>query len=460
MISLHRLKLPIFASSVSIAFLFSPAGAQSKLEPFTDGDKWCAVGDENTQLGRYPEWIELFYLTRYPGERVQFINRGVSGDTASAALKRLDWDVLGQNPTVVSLFFGQNDAGPELYSTGQRGPEIEQQRKERLDAFQTSTRELVDRLKKAEVRVVLMSPFPVMGPANAELDAALRSMSRFLIDLAAENDLAFVDVHASIKRVLAERNVANPAFLIAGPDGIRPSPVGQFLIAHCFLEASGVTPDVSRLAVDLNTGMVTEAVNGRVESVFKSTDRLTFTWTENSLPFPIDDSIRQALAVVPFQETMNRQILSVVGLPAGVYELEVDGVRVGLFPTQELEGGVNLASQRATPHYQQSILVSRMVAVRNELVADNLRSLAWTEHTLGPDLNHPVEWSEIRPLLEQRMDEIAAGDEGGVDESTVTLYPKRKANEAESWAESTRMAQQARKAAIPRSHLYSLRAVR
>jgi hypothetical protein len=219
-----------------------------------------------------------------------------------------------------------------------------------------------------------------------------------------------------------------------------------------------VKPDVSRLAIDLNAGMVTEAINGRIESVFRSTDRLTFTWTENALPFPIDDSIGPPVSL--FQESMNRQMLRVAGLESGVYELEVDGVRVGLFPTRELEEGVNLALQKATPHYQQSILVGRIVAVRTELVADNLRSLAWAEHTLGPDLSHPIEWADIRPLLEKRMDEITAGATGGIDEGTITLYPKRKANEAESWAESNRMVQQARKAAIPRSHLYSLRAVR
>lgn len=122
MITIRRLKLPVFAISVAaaFAFLYSPAAAQSKLEPFKDGDRFCAIGDENTQLGRYLEWIELFYLTRYPGERVEFINRGVSGDNATAALKRLDWDVLSQNPTVVSIFFGQNDVGPELFGPGER----------------------------------------------------------------------------------------------------------------------------------------------------------------------------------------------------------------------------------------------------------------------------------------------------------------------------------------------------
>lgn len=459
-------RLLVIGSAAVLAWVHSPALAQSKLEPFRDGDRWCAIGDENTQLGRYFEWMELFYLTRYPGERVEFINRGINGDTATAALKRLDWDVLAQNPTVALLFFGLNDVDRSLYKNAANGPEVVKQRMARMEEFEASVRTMIGRLKERDVRVILISPFPydnqaeLQEPALPGIDDALASISGILRKLAGETDVAFVDVYGSVKRLVSERRTLDPAFSLAGRDRAHPTNVGQFLIAYYILKASGVVPAVSGLSINLNTGMVTEAVNGSAESIFKSTDRLTFTWTEKSLPFPVVEAIRPALSLVPFQETLNQQTVRILGLEPGVYELEIDGEKIGLFPTRELEEGINLAENEATPQYSQAMLVERLVNVRTRVVADNLRSLAWAEHGLGPDLAHPIEWADIRPLLEKRMDELAAGSTGGVDKTTVTLYPKRKATEAESWAEASRMAQQARKAAIPRSHLYSLRPVR
>src|SRR5262249_1762037 len=61
------------------------------------------LGDSNTE---WVDWHELF-----PG--VQFLNRGIAGDTSAGVLNRLD-EVIGRHPKVVFLMIGINDLQARL----------------------------------------------------------------------------------------------------------------------------------------------------------------------------------------------------------------------------------------------------------------------------------------------------------------------------------------------------------
>jgi lysophospholipase L1-like esterase len=83
---------------------------------FRAQDRWCAIGDSITHSGSYHEWIQLYWMTRFPTHSLELFNGGISGDTAEGGLRRFLWDILPNRPTVASVMFGMNDVARTLYS--------------------------------------------------------------------------------------------------------------------------------------------------------------------------------------------------------------------------------------------------------------------------------------------------------------------------------------------------------
>ena len=153
-------------------------------------------------------------------------------------------------------------------------------------------------------------------------------------------------------------------------------------------------------------------------SDFKS---LTWTQTDSCLPFvadPNDNVIQLTTTVGEFNESLNRQILSVTGLEKGQYQLSIDKKKVGAFSSDALAAGVNLATID-TPMRKQSQDVIDLVRRRAELQFTAWRTV-------------------------QR--------ESGDGKSSKSAY-----DAIEKLAEE--LHQKSRSAAIPKPHLFSLKRV-
>lgn len=73
-------------------------------------------GDSVTHRGPYSQYIEPFFVTRYPERRIRFMNSGISGDKAADALTRFEEDVAAFDPDYVSVMLGMNDGGYKDFS--------------------------------------------------------------------------------------------------------------------------------------------------------------------------------------------------------------------------------------------------------------------------------------------------------------------------------------------------------
>jgi len=102
----------VFSFFALLAFGFSTVVSA---EVFRDGQTVCFYGDSITHGGRFHYVIFDYYLTRYPESVISFINAGVAGDNAGAAMTRIEEDVLVKKPDVVALMFGMNDVGRGYY---------------------------------------------------------------------------------------------------------------------------------------------------------------------------------------------------------------------------------------------------------------------------------------------------------------------------------------------------------
>ena len=74
--------------------------------------KIVAIGSSSTvgeeKIAPYPGRLETALRLRYPGRKIDVINRGVSGQEAPEEFKRLDEDVIGQEPVLTIWQVGTN----------------------------------------------------------------------------------------------------------------------------------------------------------------------------------------------------------------------------------------------------------------------------------------------------------------------------------------------------------------
>jgi lysophospholipase L1-like esterase len=444
-------------------FIGTRAAGQSAPEPFRNGDRWCAVGDSITHGGSYHQWIWLYYLTRFPDRTIDLSNAGISGDTAAGGGRRLEWDILPNRPTVATVMFGMNDVGRTLYDTAAT-PELEEKRRERLATYKESQTGLVKALQQRGARVILVTPSiydetaELERPRQVGVNGALGECTSFLKTLAAESGATLVDFHTPMTRFNADYQRADIKRTIVGPDRVHPGPPGHLYMAYLFLRAQAAPATVASLAIDARKRHVTSAINGRADKIRGQKNGLSFVWTENALPFPVSTEAAPALDWVPFRDELDQETLQITGLKSGRYELLIDDALVGAFSADDLARGVNLAAEAATPQNKQAQDVLAIVEKRRKLIAERLRAPALVEHRLAPEGSQPVTLEVMKPLIDEQLELYKTHPPAAIIQRATEAYMELKPKQAEALAEAGRLAEEARRAAQPKRHMYQLKA--
>jgi acyl-CoA thioesterase-1 len=168
-----------------------------------------AVGDSLTagygieESEAYPALVEK--ALRVEGMKVQVVNAGVSGETSSGTLARLDW-VLTLDPDIVILETGANDGLRGLDTTMVRD----------------NLEQIIDLLQQRDIVVILAGMKMVwnLGPAYTG------EFNRIFPDLAAKKGLIFMPF-------FLQGVATDPA--LNRDDGIHPNPAGHRIIADNIL---------------------------------------------------------------------------------------------------------------------------------------------------------------------------------------------------------------------------------
>lgn len=486
-----------FFLATALAFIASMKPLQSaqsssaaKVSPFADGERVLFLGDSITRGGAWYSLIGLYYATRFPNQKNTWINAGISGDTASGALQRLDWDVLAHKPDTVVIMFGMNEcARPDL--PGAIGSD------ERVALYRKSMNDLIVALKRAGVRIVLCTPSPYdatvqfPGEVKPEINAALTKCAQIARELGQKYRIPVVDFNEPMNRIAAEFQKTNPTFTLIGNDRVHPGELGNTLMGALFLQAQGVPAIVAETEIDAATGKLVAASNAEVKDLQGTGKKISFTLKPNALPVPFEGKSRDALRLspdnelekaqkampnptaayrhpgwhhIPLQNALNREMLKVTNLPDGEYELLIDDIPVGRWNRDEWAKGVNLSGIRATPQYQQALKVANAHGRRHSLAASS-RGVPFTRlYTLqeaGVDVNDEA---AVRAALERLINDPAAADNtnlgsGGFAQGMAKKYfetlEKAPENEA-SIAKATDEILQSNK---PVPHRYEIRPV-
>ena len=241
---MHRLIL-----TLSVLFAFAlPAISQTTPKPFADGDTVCFLGDSITHGGNWHRYIELFYVSRFPERKVNIVNCGIGGDRADGALKRLDWDVLVHQPTVIVIMLGMNDIGHANYDGPNPTPQMLTAREQSITAYRTNMTALIEAIqKRSKASIILVKPSPydetaeLAKPARKGANGALTKCADICGELAKKYNTAVVDLHGPMTRMMAEGQKLDPKFALCGGDRVHPGLAGHLVMASLFLRGQGLT---------------------------------------------------------------------------------------------------------------------------------------------------------------------------------------------------------------------------
>jgi len=349
-----------------IAFVCATSAQQNGFY-LKDGDKVVFYGDSITEQRFYTTFIETYVVTRWPEQNITFVNAGWGGDRVSGGRGglidlRLKRDVMTYRPTVVTIMLGMNDGDVKPYD-----PAL-------FKTFATGYRQIVEKLRAAQpgLRFTLIRPSPYDDVTREVLfpggyNSVLVRYGDFIEELARELKLDLADLNKTVVIALARANGIDPTLakrII--PDRVHPGLGGHLLMAQALLKAWNAPATVTTVEIDAVTGRMVNAENSRVSELTKE-GGLSWVQADRALPMFIDmkdPTIALAVKSSDVVETLNQELLKVMGLPAPSYTLKIDDETVGTFTKESLATGINLAAL-ATPMMKQAQAVHLLTMVHN-----------------------------------------------------------------------------------------------
>lgn len=361
------------------------------LTPFQQGERIVFIGNSITEQGYYESYIWLYYMLHFPGRRITVYNAGIGGDRAKNILDRFDDDVLPKKPTTICLTFGMNDSGYFEFLQANADSTAKARVNESAHYFEL-IREKLRKYTPAK-KIMISSPLydeTVKNPKNyfPKKSAAMQEIAAFQEKASQEDHWGFVDFLRPMTEITLREQKKDPTFTLTGSDRIHPGNAGHFVMAWLFLKQQGLAGQpVADVVIDAAAGKTERSDNCKISAVSARPGDLQFDYLSSSLPFPQDSIPRlwdnpqrqtEALDVIPFNEEMNRENLTVKGLGKGDFSVTIDGQPIGRWTGAQLGEGINLAILKNTPEYEQAMSVLWLNEERMGLEA-KLRAYYWLQ---------------------------------------------------------------------------------
>lgn len=381
----------IIALTLLVAVVTVNVSAQS-VAPFKKGDRVAFVGNSITDGGHYHSYIWLYYMTHFPFDEMWMANCGIGGDTSDNILKRLDGDVFSKRPNVITLTFGMNDTGyyeyngsnPEAFGNG------------KVAWAHGKYLEIEKRLKGLNnTRIVLIGSSPYDDTSKFNKDAFknknsyMQKIVAFQDSAAKANNWGFIDFNAPMTKINQDFQKVDSTFTICGNDRIHPDNNGHMVMAYLFLKAQGmIGKNIADININAKSQKILKNENCEISNLKNNKGVVTFDYLANSLPYPLDTIARgwgnkkpqaDVVKVIPtIIEDIDNENLTVQGLK-GNYQLLIDDILIDTLSAAQLANGVNLATYRHTPQYQQACTVMSLNEDRWELER-KFRDYAWLQY--------------------------------------------------------------------------------
>jgi len=339
-----------------------------------DGDTWVFLGDSITHQCLYTQYIEDFFYTRMPKVRIHFHNAGVGGDRAQNALDRFEDDVAAFKPKYVTILLGMNDGAYRGFD------------QPTFDTYQAGMTTILDKIAALGATAIPMTPTMFDSrakrmkgdnaePRNTYYNGVLSLYGSWLREQSLNRGLGFVDMWSPLNNLTLEQRKKTANWTMIG-DAVHPGPVGQTVMAAAVI--SDVVPRsvVSQTIITADAAKpLATAANAKVSDLKIEGGKVTFTLLANSLPWVLPPDTAEGQALTHIGHRYGNEKLSVRLLPAGKYEVKIDGAAIGQFTDAQLGSGVELEGNDKTPQFQQALKVAMLNKDRNEQAYKKVRDL-------------------------------------------------------------------------------------
>lgn len=382
--------------AIALLLVFALPGRAAAPLPFNpqDGETVVFLGDSITHQSLYPQYLENYFITRYPDRKIRFRNSGVGGDAAADALARFDDDVAVHKPDYVTLHLGMNDGRYQEFNSTNNA------------LYQSGMTKLLDRIEAIGAKPILLSPtmFDHHVSRLREQDeewrfrtkefspnynALLGYFTGWGMETASRRGISVVNWWGPLNRYTTEQRRSDPDFNMIW-DAIHPNPSGQVIMVCEILSqlgverkaASGITirPRGSRWIG--SKGVTNLQVNNDASEIRFSHQGNSLPWvipmnhSERSLKWKLPSDGRTGFAIAKAGHKLSADRLKIGGLPPGDYELSIDGQVIGTWDNIALGTKIELQENEKTPQFQQALEVGRLNRQRHDQYIRPSRDLA------------------------------------------------------------------------------------
>lgn len=348
----------------------APAGLLLK-----KGDRLAICGDSITEQKMYSRIMETYLTVCVPQLKIMTRQYGWSGETAEGFLRRMTNDCLRFDPTIATTCYGMNDHRYKPYDEAT------------AQWYRENQEGIVHAFQAAGTRVILGSPGCVgkmpswvrsASGTVEDLNLSLCAFRNLDIDLAVRDHVAFADVFWPMFTAgFTARQKFSPNYAIAGRDGVHPDWAGHLIMAYAFLRAMGLDGDLGTFTVDLAANQATATGEHKIDGWANG----ELTVTSRQYPFCAtgdsdkDNSLRSGMALVPFNQELNRLTLVVKGATAASYKITWGGDSKP-FTADQLVHGVNLAAEFAVNPFAEAFgKVDAAVAAKQNYETRQIKTL-------------------------------------------------------------------------------------
>ncbi|MFT5470590.1 MAG: lysophospholipase L1-like esterase [Verrucomicrobiales bacterium] len=383
---------------------------------FKAGEAFAFVGDETTYDGRYCQYVENFFYTRYPDRKLIFYNAGCLNDTASDALVRFSEDVIERKIDYAIIQLGTWDGEFLDYSP------------EHFERYKKGMTGILSKIDGIQATPFLMSP-PMFDRLTRERRMSddtfryrLKEMSpnyngvmgfytSWLREEAVIRGVRFIDAWGSLNaHVMHERQI-NPEFSLT-PDSVQPDAGGHAVMAAEVIQTLSLEREsigsVRLNYVNAEKGWESQTEGGAITEVSGSSTRVSFIWKPISLPWALPGEASFGVEIAKIDERFNHEIVRVSGLVPNRYELLIAGELVGeeFYTDQQLLEGIALHDLPERPQFSRARLVAQMNSERYETAIRPLRDL-W-QKVKRTRVNFPDDKTRLTSLMTELKPQMEA----------------------------------------------------
>ena len=231
------MKIRNFLSATLLCLTAACAVSAAEL-PIKNGDSIAFLGDSITYGGWSNPYGYLHLVVsglKDAGVNVTPIPAGVSGHKSINMNGRVQRDVIAKGPAWMTLSCGVNDVWH-----GKRGVP--------LDKFKIEITELLDKVDKAGIKVMILTATMITENVNGEFNKNMIPYNNWLRQIAKERGYLLADLSADMIKIITEVKAKEPdrRGYILTSDGTHMGVDGNKMMARGILRAFGVTEEQIR----------------------------------------------------------------------------------------------------------------------------------------------------------------------------------------------------------------------